>query len=65
MRWGFELARKVHLQRGPQNVELDLMVREPNPKAAGKGGSKGKSKAELMDEEIREVVEATQNCRPC
>ncbi|KAL2356750.1 hypothetical protein BJ546DRAFT_832006, partial [Cryomyces antarcticus] len=26
---GFEIARKIHLQRGEANIELDIMVREP------------------------------------
>lgn len=65
MRWGFEMARKIHLQRGPQNVELDIMVREPNPKIAKDKSQDKKGKAKLTDEEIKAVVEANENCRPC
>ncbi|KAI6832194.1 hypothetical protein KC332_g3447 [Hortaea werneckii] len=28
-RWGFEVRKNVYLQRGGENVELDIMVREP------------------------------------
>ena len=64
MRWGFEMARRIHLQRGPRNVELDIMVREPNPKST-KESSKYKGKKSMTDDEIRAAVEATENCRPC
>ncbi|KAI9667761.1 MAG: hypothetical protein M1821_000578 [Bathelium mastoideum] len=59
-RWGFEVARRVHLQRGPNNVDLDIMVREPNQSAARVEREKAKT-----DEEIRDIVEANLACRPC
>ena len=65
MRWGFEITRKIHLQRGPRNIELDIMVREPNPKVMKSEVNIEKGKGKLTDEELQAVVEANENCRPC
>lgn len=32
-KFGFEVKRKIHLQRAEKGVELDIMVREPAPAA--------------------------------
>ncbi|KAI9693504.1 MAG: hypothetical protein M1820_009192, partial [Bogoriella megaspora] len=51
-KWGFTLARKIHLQRAAKNVELDIMVREPKPTTVEP------VKAMEDDEDIRAAVEA-------
>ncbi|KAL9064827.1 MAG: hypothetical protein Q9157_007693 [Trypethelium eluteriae] len=65
MRWGFELARKVVLQRGPENIELDIMIREPNPKTVEAKNGQGKTKKAWMNEGIQVTTDPEDNRLPC
>ncbi len=31
MKMGFEMVKKIHLKRAKNPVELDIMIRKPNP----------------------------------
>ncbi|KAL9088442.1 MAG: hypothetical protein Q9165_006166 [Trypethelium subeluteriae] len=65
MRWGFELARKVVLQRGPENIELDIMIREPNPKTSEARNGLGKTTKAWMNDGIQVAMESEDNRQPC
>jgi ribosomal protein S18 acetylase RimI-like enzyme len=55
-KWGFELARKIHLQRAKENIELDIMVREPKQHL---------KKDSVVDELMHSPPNANDTCRPC
>ncbi|TKA77190.1 hypothetical protein B0A49_01835 [Cryomyces minteri] len=58
---GFEIARKIHLQRGEANIELDIMVREPKslPAALASCSKEAAHRDGDLEEQQKSKIELT------